>query len=219
MANESGSSDTNKHTSGVNIDNVRDFLNSIIAGQDVNITLIINELKAQTSVGDSIDEIRRQVTKLQNLVMELLSRSMADLSRQYTTLPSRELERRLEDSLQFTRQSRQLSRVKGILGEFVTSPQAMMIAEPITFIFGGELGEKQPATHIAKALRDKKIQVNFRGLDSFSRIGAMVERDPSFFGPLKVILPAGTCISLEGGMQFSSFTLTGKETGRIVHID
>lgn len=220
MADESGSSGTDDRT-GINIDNVRDILNSIMAGRDVNITLVINELKEQTSVGNRIEEIGQKVTRLQNITTQLLSESMSELSSQYTTLPPRVLEQRLEDSLQLSRQSRQLSRVKGILGEFVVSPQGMMISEPVTFVFGGELGEKQPATHIAKALREKKIRVNFRGLNSFSRIGTIIERDSSFSEPLKVVLPAGTCIGLEGGMEFSSFLLTGKEeeTGRTVYVD
>jgi len=223
MANESQSSHTNNHSSKVNIDNVGDILESIIAGRDVNIFLVIQDLKAQTSVGDRIGEVRKQWAELYNATMQLLSRSMSELSSQYPTLWPGELEQRLEDSLRLTRQSRQLSRAKGLLGEFIAvSPQAMMITEPITFVFGGETGEAQPAIHIAKALREKRIRVNFRGLDLYNRIGAVVERDPSFpSGPLKVILPAGTCIYPEGGMEFSSFKLPRQEAeaGRVVCID
>jgi hypothetical protein len=92
----------------------------------------------------------------------------------------------------------------------------MMINETVTFVLGGKAGDHQPAIHIAKALRDKKIRIEFRGLNSFDKIGIKVERDPSFpTGPLKVVIPAGTCISSEasGRIRFRSFVSSQDKLG------
>jgi hypothetical protein len=234
MAGESRSSPKKNDTYGVNIGGVGGGIHhSNIAGGDINnITLIIRAItEARTSSGDHITdevgnriihEVRGVLEKWRQDTIQELSKLMSDMSSQSAPLSLGQLERHLENSLGLTRQYRQLSQAKGLLGGFTLPPQAMMVTEPITFVFGGEKGEEQPAIHIAKAIRENRIRVNFRGLNTYDRISAAVERDPSFSGPLKVILPRGTCIYPEGGeIGFSSFSLPKQEmgAGRVVHIE
>jgi hypothetical protein len=86
----------------------------------------------------------------------------------------------------------------------------MMITETVAFIFGGAEGNRQAPISITQAINEKKIRVRFEGSGSFSEMKVVVERAPSFpQGPLKVIVPAGTCISpnVRGTIEFPSFNL------------
>jgi hypothetical protein len=195
--------------------------NIVIASDNVN--EILAAFGKFGILPEKTDEVRQQVEARRQAVLQEQSRLAPELN-QLSRLSPGEAGRLLEKAWQANAQSMRLSRLAKVLGDFAVSPQAMMVTEPVIFVFGGEDGERQPAVHIAKALKEKKIRINFRGTGSYSQIEAMLQRDPSFpAGPLKVVIPAGTCVSHgEGGLlEFPSFVVPQHEleTDRVVRKD
>jgi hypothetical protein len=190
---------------------INNIVNLIVLSSD-NIK-VIKELQKLGLFGNDTDEAERQVGRLCEEILQRQESMSRELGQQANSTVSEQL---LKDYEHFSDSLKRLQDVGNLLNSFKVLPQPMMINETVTFVLGGKAGDYQPATHIAKAIRDKKIRIEFKGLNSFDKIGIKVERDPSFpTGPLKVVIPAGTCISSEasGRIRFRSFFSSQEKLG------
>src|SRR5688572_13189720 len=140
---------------------INNIVNLIVLGS--NNLEVLKELQKLGLFGTDTGEAERELRKLSEEILQRRQAMSHQLGEQDRSVSKQLLAdyERCSDSL------KRLQDVGNLLHSFEIFPQPMMINETITFVFGGKAGDYLPAMHIATALRQKKIQIDFRGLNSF----------------------------------------------------